>query len=56
MLSDAFKNAHGQLHADLGVSKDHKLTKEDLKAAIKRGGRTAKRAQAALNMMNARGK
>jgi hypothetical protein len=56
-LSDAFKNAHGQLHAQLGVAKDKKIPAAKLEKAANSDNPTLQhRAQAALNMKNARGK
>ncbi len=57
VLSDAFKNAKGQLHEDLGVSKGKKIAKSKMIAASqgKYGKKAKKRAIPALNMARARG-
>lgn len=48
-MAAAFANAHGQLHQELGVPKGQKIPREKLQSAARKGGRTAKRAQLALN-------
>lgn len=54
-LSDAFKNAHGQLHKQLGVPADEKIPADKLSKAAHSDNPTLQhRAQAALNMKNAR--
>lgn len=48
-MAEAFANAHGQLHRDLGVAVGKKIPVEKLRAAVRKGGRTARRAQLVLN-------
>lgn len=48
-MAKAFANAHGQLHEALGVPKGQKIPRDKLEAAVKKGGRVAKRAQLVLN-------
>lgn len=48
-MGQAFANAHGQLHKQLGVAKDEKIPHAKLEEAVKKGGKEAKRAQAVLN-------
>lgn len=48
-MAEAFSNAHGQLHEALGVPKDQPIPVEKLRAAVRRGGKTGKRAQLVLN-------
>ena len=48
-MGEAFANAHGQLHEELGVPKDQKIPVSKLKDAVRRGGKVAKRAQLVLN-------
>lgn len=48
-MAAAFANAHGQLHEELGVKKGQKIPRSKLKAATRKGGLEAKRAQLALN-------
>lgn len=50
----AFRNAHGQLHRELGVAVDKKIPRSKLEAAVKKGGRIAKRAQLVMNANPAR--
>jgi len=45
----AFANAHGQLHKELGVPQGQKIPRSKLHAAVKKGGKEARRAQAVLN-------
>jgi hypothetical protein len=48
-ISAAFSQAHGQLHRQLGVSKDKTIPRDKLETAVKKGGLEAKRAQLVLN-------
>ena len=48
-LAAAFKNSHGQLHKELGVKAGDKIPRSKLKAAVRKGGLEAKRAQLVLN-------
>lgn len=48
-MAEAFSNAHGQLHKALGVPKGQKIPVSKLREAVRKGGRTAKRAQLVLN-------
>lgn len=48
-MAEAFSNAHGQLHRELGVAKGQKIPVSKLHAAVRKGGRIAKRAQLVLN-------
>jgi len=52
-MARAFSNAHGQLHEELGVPKGRKIPASKLHAAVKRGGKVAKRAQLVLNAEHA---
>src|SRR6266436_597154 len=38
-MAEAFANAHGQLHKQLGVPKGQKIPPEKLEAAAKKGGK-----------------
>ena len=42
----------GQLHKDLGVPQDEKISKKDLEAAAKKKGKVGQRARMALNLRN----
>lgn len=42
----------GQLHKDLGVPSDEKITKKELEAASKKKGKVGQRARMALNLRN----
>ena len=57
VLSDAFNNAHGQLHSDTGTPQGQRISKSKLLAASrgKFGPKAKKRAQPVLNMARARG-
>ncbi|MGH8266648.1 MAG: hypothetical protein ACRETH_06210 [Steroidobacteraceae bacterium] len=48
-MAGAFASAHGQLHAALGVPKDEKIPRSKLKAAVRKGGVNARRAQLVMN-------
>lgn len=48
-MREAFANAHGQLHRELGIPLHQKIPVARLRAAVKKGGRLAKRAQLVLN-------
>ena len=48
-MHEAFSNAHGQLHRALGVPIGKPIPVEKLRAAVKKGGTNAKRAQLVLN-------
>jgi len=48
-MAKAFANSHGQLHRELGVPVGQKIPRSKLEAAVKKGGRVAKRAQLVLN-------
>lgn len=48
-MHDAFANAHGQLHRETGTPMGQKIPVEKLKAAVRKGGKIAKRAQLVLN-------
>lgn len=48
-MAAAFANAHGQLHEALGVPKGQKIPASKLRAAVRKGGVNARRAQAVLN-------
>lgn len=48
-MAQAFANAHGQLHKELGVPKGKTIPRDKLESAVKKGGLEAKRAQAVLN-------
>ncbi|MHB8816520.1 MAG: hypothetical protein ACYDAE_25105 [Steroidobacteraceae bacterium] len=48
-MKEAFANAHGQLHAALGVPKGQKIPVSKLREAVRKGGRNARRAQLVLN-------
>lgn len=48
-MAEAFKNAHGQLHKQLGVKAGEKIPADKLRAAVKKGGLEARRAQLVLN-------
>jgi hypothetical protein len=52
MLSDAFNNAHGQLHKDTGTPQNDRISKSKLLSASKGqyGPKAKKRAQPVLNM------
>ncbi len=55
-LSDAFKNAHGQLHKQIKVKQGAKIPKAKLLAAVKGkyGPKAKQRALPVLNMQGAR--
>lgn len=48
-MAEAFSNSKGQLHKALGVKPGEKIPVEKLRAAVRKGGRVAKRAQLVLN-------
>lgn len=48
-MAEAFKGAHGQLHRELGVPTGKPIPADKLREAVKKGGRTARRAQLVLN-------
>jgi len=48
-MAEAFKNAHGQLHKETGTPIGKKIPVEKLRAALKKGGKEARRAQAVMN-------
>ena len=48
-MAEAFLNAHGQLHRELGVPEGKKIPVDKLRAAVRKGGKVAKRAQLVLN-------
>ncbi len=48
-MAEAFSNAHGQLHRELGVPEGQKIPVDKLRAAVRKGGKVAKRAQLVLN-------
>lgn len=48
-MQEAFSNSHGQLHKELHVPAGQKIPRSKLQAAIKKGGKTAKRAQLVEN-------
>lgn len=48
-MAEAFSNAHGQLHRELGVPVGQKIPVDKLRAAVRKGGKLAKRAQLVLN-------
>ena len=52
-MQEAFKNARGQLHKALGVKAGEKIPASKLEAAVKKGGRNARRAQAVINAEHA---
>ena len=48
-MAQAFSNAHGQLHRQLGVPVGQKIPLAKLRAAAKHKGKEGMRARAALN-------
>lgn len=48
-MAEAFGNSKGQLHKALGVKPGEKIPVDKLRAAVRKGGKTAKRAQLVLN-------
>lgn len=48
-MAEAFSNAHGQLHRELGIAPDKKIPVAKLREAVRKGGKVAKRAQLVLN-------
>lgn len=48
-MQEAFKNAHGQLHEQLGVPKDQKIPAGKLAKAAGASGKLGMRARAAQN-------
>ncbi len=48
-MADAFKNAHGQLHRELGVSTDKTIPRDKLRMAAKKKGIEGKRARLVMN-------
>lgn len=48
-MAEAFGNAHGQLHRETGTPLGQKIPVSKLRAAVRKGGRIAKRAQLVLN-------